>query len=237
MAEYALVTGGSRNIGAAIAKRLTADGLNVIVADRVAPEHSALEDFIEVDLAHPEILKQRLATALGDRPVTRLVNNAGIVNPGPLEEVEMADFDLVQAVNLRAAVLCAQAVLPAMKVHGSGRIVNVSSRVALGKEQRTAYAASKAGLHGMTRTWALELGKHGITVNAVGPGPIRTSLFEVVNPPDDPRTRAIVEGVPVGRMGTPGDIAEAVAFFASDRTSFVTGQVLYVCGGMTVGAA
>jgi 3-oxoacyl-[acyl-carrier protein] reductase len=83
----------------------------------------------------------------------------------------------------------------------------------------------------------LELGREGITVNVVGPGPIRTSLFDDVNPPDSPATRRIVEGVPVGRTGTPEDVAAAVAFFASDEAGFVTGQVLYVCGGMTVGAA
>ncbi|UCG97577.1 MAG: SDR family oxidoreductase, partial [Burkholderiales bacterium] len=94
-----------------------------------------------------------------------------------------------------------------------------------------------AGLHGITRTWALELGRHGITVNAIGPGPIATELFKRANPADSPRTRAIVEGVPVGRLGTPADIAHAVAFFADARAGFVTGQVLYVCGGMTAGVA
>jgi 3-oxoacyl-[acyl-carrier protein] reductase len=235
--DFALVTGGSRNIGGAIAARLTRDGFRVIVADRVAPEHDALEEFVELDLSDAAGLPARLEAVLAKRPVTRLVNNAGIVEPAPLEETRIDDFDRVQAVNMRAPVLCAQAVLPAMKDAGTGRIVNIASRVALGKELRTAYAASKAGLHGMTRTWALELGRHGITVNTVGPGPIRTSLFEKVNPPDDPRTRAIVEGVPVRRLGTPEDVAEAVAFFASDRTGFITGQVIYVCGGMTIGAA
>ena len=124
-----------------------------------------------------------------------------------------------------------------MKAAGIGRIVSISSRAALGKELRTAYAATKAGLHGMTKTWALELGRHGITANAVGPGPIRTPLFERVNPPDAPRTKEIVARIPVGFMGEPEDVAEAVAFLASDRARFVTGQVLYVCGGMTVGNA
>lgn len=129
-----------------------------------------------------------------------------------------------------------QAVVPAMKAAGRGRVVNISSRAALGKELRTAYAATKAGLHGMTRTWALELGRWGITVNAVGPGPIRTSLFDAVNPADSPRTKAIIDAVPIGRLGTCEDVAEAVGFFASDGAGFITGQVLYVCGGMTTGA-
>ncbi|MGY6633128.1 MAG: SDR family NAD(P)-dependent oxidoreductase [Alkalilacustris sp.] len=235
--DYALVTGGARNIGAAIARRLTDDGLRVIVLDRLAPEHDALEEFVEADLADGAALAERLAAVLAGRRVTRLVNNAGIVRPAPLEATDPADFDAVQAVNLRAPAICAQAVLPAMRAAGMGRIVSVSSRAALGKELRTAYAASKAGLHGMTKTWALELGRLGVTVNAVAPGPIRTSLFEEVNPPGDPRTRAIIEGVPVRRLGTPADVAEAVGFLASDRAGFITGQVLYVCGGMTIGAA
>jgi NAD(P)-dependent dehydrogenase (short-subunit alcohol dehydrogenase family) len=123
-----------------------------------------------------------------------------------------------------------------MKGVGFGRIVNMASRAALGKELRTAYAASKAGLIGATRVWALELGAHGITVNALGPGPIATELFNRANPPGDPRTRAIVESVPVKRVGTPEDVAHAAGFL-DERAGFVTGQVLYVCGGLTVGTA
>jgi len=140
------------------------------------------------------------------------------------------------AVNLKPAILCAQLVLPAMKRAKIGRIVNISSRATLGKERRTAYSASKAGLIGMTKTWALELAPSGITVNAIGPGPIRTSLFDAANPPGAPATQAIIERVPVGFLGEPEDIANAVGFFASDAARFVTGQVLYVCGGMTIGS-
>jgi NAD(P)-dependent dehydrogenase (short-subunit alcohol dehydrogenase family) len=116
-------------------------------------------------------------------------------------------------------------------------LANMSSRAALGKELRTAYAATKAGLIGMTRVWALELGAHGITANAIGPGPIRTELFDRANPPDAPRTRAIIESVPVRRIGTPEDVAHAASYLLDARSGFVTGQVLYVCGGMTVGVA
>ncbi|VVO32523.1 3-oxoacyl-[acyl-carrier-protein] reductase FabG [Pseudomonas fluorescens] len=124
-----------------------------------------------------------------------------------------------------------------MKEAGFGRILNMSSRAALGKELRSAYAATKAGLLGMTRVWALELGRFGITANAIGPGPIRTELFERANPPDSPRTQAIIDSIPVKRLGMPDDIAQAAAFFLDARSGFVTGQVLYVCGGMTVGVA
>lgn len=237
MSDFALVTGGSRNIGAAIARRLTQDGLRVLVVDVVPPEHDALDAYFQADFRDLDATRAVLAKVVEGRRVTRLVNNAGIVNPASLEETTTDSLEAVSTINLKAPILCAQAVLPSMKAAGLGRIVNISSRAALGKELRTAYAATKAGLHGMTRTWALELGRHGITVNAVGPGPIRTSLFEAVNPPDSPRTKAIIEGVPVGRLGTGEDVAEAVAFFASERSGFVTGQVLYVCGGMTVGLA
>ena len=124
-----------------------------------------------------------------------------------------------------------------MKAAGKGRIVTISSRAALGKELRTAYSATKAGVIGLTRTWALELAPHGITVNAIGPGPIETELFKSANPHNSPRTQAIIRGVPVQRLGQPEDIAHAADFFLSDGASFVTGQVLYVCGGMTVGVA
>jgi NAD(P)-dependent dehydrogenase (short-subunit alcohol dehydrogenase family) len=237
MADYALVTGGSRNIGGAIAARLTEDGFRVIVVDRVEPEHDRLEEFVRLDLSDAAATRQELERLTAGRPVTRLVNNAGIVAPATLEETDPESLDRVVDVNLKAPIVCAKALLPAMRKAGRGRIVNISSRVALGKELRTVYSATKAGLHGMTKTWALELGRYGVTVNAVGPGPIRTSLFDEVNPPGDPRTRAIIEKVPVGFLGEPEDVADAVSFFISDRSRFVTGQVLYVCGGMTIGSA
>lgn len=235
--SYALVTGGSRNIGAAIARRLTEDGCRVVVLDIEEPQHDDLVEFVRVDLSCLEEARAALVDISARYAITRLVNNAGIVRPRSVEETSIEDLEAVAAVNLRAPLLCLQAVLPAMKAARFGRVVSISSRVALGKELRTAYAASKAGLHGMTKTWALELGRFGITCNAVGPGPIRTSLFDAANPPDDPRTVAIVEKVPMVRLGTPDDVADAVGYLASERAGFVTGQVLYVCGGMTIGAA
>jgi NAD(P)-dependent dehydrogenase (short-subunit alcohol dehydrogenase family) len=116
-----------------------------------------------------------------------------------------------------------------------GRIINISSRAALGKELRTVYSATKAGLLGMTRTWALELAPYGVTVNAIGPGPIATELFLSGNPPDSPKTKKILESIPLKRMGEPEDIAHAVASLLDDRAGYITGQVLYVCGGLTVG--
>lgn len=237
MSDYALVTGGARGIGAAIAHRLKADGLKVLIADLDLPEHESAEDAVAVDLADMEAARHALDRLIAGRPVTRLVNNAGIVLPATVEDTDPATLNDVAAVNLRAPILCLQAVLGSMKAARMGRVINISSRAALGKALRTVYAATKAGLHGMTKTWALELGPHGITVNAVGPGPIATKLFNAANPPGDPRTEKILATIPMRRIGTVDDVANAVSFFCAASSGFVTGQVLYVCGGMTIGSA
>ncbi|MCP5149309.1 MAG: SDR family oxidoreductase [Ectothiorhodospiraceae bacterium] len=230
-----VVTGASRGIGAAIAARLSADGWSVINLDREPPgDGDGAVRWVAQDLADARGLERTLEQILVDGPVLGLVNNAGIARAALLEETSDADFDQTLAVNLRAPMICARALVPGMRAAGHGRIVNIASRALLGKTHRTAYAATKAGIHGMTRTWALELARDGITCNSVAPGPIRTELFERANPPDMPRTREIVESVPIGRLGEPTDVAHAVAFFMDPRSTFVTGQVLYVCGGITL---
>lgn len=233
-----LVTGGSGGIGRALARRAAEAGWRPVTLDLRAPEDPLPnEAFIACDFADLAGARAALAEAAARHAPTRLVNNVGIVRPAPLEETSAEDLAAVMDVNLRSAVLAAQALLPAMREAGFGRIVNIASRAALGKELRSAYAASKAGLIGLTRTWALELAGQGITVNAIGPGPIATELFRRANPDNSPKTRAIVEGVPVKRLGTPEDVAHAAGFFLDDRAGFVTGQVVYVCGGLTVGMA
>lgn len=233
MVERVLITGGASGIGRAVAERCRADGYQPVVIDREGER----EGVIRADLSSAEETARALETALRDGPITRLVNNVGVVRPGALDEQTIADFEIAASLNLRCAMQCAQALLPGMKAARFGRVVNMASRAALGKELRTVYAATKAGLIGMAKVWALELGEHGITANAVGPGPIRTELFDQANPPDSERTRAIIEAVPVRRVGTPEDVANAVSFLLDVRSGFVTGQALYVCGGMTVGAA
>jgi 3-oxoacyl-[acyl-carrier protein] reductase len=232
----AIVTGGSSGIGWATIQRLVNAGHDVTNLDRSPPPDRSLARFIEVDLADPRATAAALDEVLARHPVTRLVNNVGRVIPASLDETTLEDFDAQMALNVRCALQCTKAVVPAMKAARFGRIVNISSRAALGKELRTAYAAGKAALHGFTRTWALELARYGITVNAVGPGPIDTPIFRAANPADSPRTKAIIDAIPVRRMGTPADIAHAVAFFLEEASGFITGQVLYACGGMTVGA-
>lgn len=233
----AVVTGASRGIGAEVARELISQGMSVINFDRDAPAGDSPAQFVQVDLSDSVQLADVLARVTAEHEVLCLVNNAAVGGPLWLQDVSVDAFERLVNTNLRAAMLCAQAVVPSMKRAGWGRIVNLTSRAALGKEGRTIYSATKAGLIGMTKTWALELGPHGITVNAVGPGPINTELFKRSNPPDSPRTRAIVEGIPVRRIGEPEDVARAAGFFASEGASFVTGQVLFVCGGLTVGNA
>jgi 3-oxoacyl-[acyl-carrier protein] reductase len=231
-----LVTGASGGIGRAIVERMTADGYQIINLDRVKPAQLAHgEVHIEVDLMDIQATNEVLAHLAKAGDVLRVVNNAGFIRPATLENTTVEDFQAVVELNLRAPILVTQALLPSMREAGFGRIINIASRAALGKELRTAYSATKAGLIGMARTWALETAAHGVTVNVIGPGPIATELFLSGNPPDSPKTQQILEAIPVKRMGKPEDIAHAVASLIDDRAGYITGQVLYVCGGMTVG--
>jgi len=231
-----LITGASQGIGRAIATRVIQDGYRVINLDKKAPK-SLLEGetYHSIDLMDPQAIKELIPKITKQEPILRLVNNAGFIRPGALENTTLDDFEAVMALNLRAPMLLAQQLLTHMRQAKFGRIVSIASRAALGKEERTVYAASKAGLVGMTKTWALEMAKFGITVNAIGPGPIATELFTSGNPPDDPKTIKIIQNIPVQRMGQPEDVAHAVASLLDDRAGFITGQIHFVCGGMTVG--
>ena len=233
--DRVLVTGGSLGIGAGITARLLDEGYGVVVLDVEEPEAQSDVEFHRVDLLDIDATRAVLDQVTSQHEITRLVNNVGIVRPASAEETRLEDFADVVNLNARSALLCVQALLPVMRRRREGRIVSITSRVVLGKELRTAYSASKGALAAMTRTWALEFAKDGITVNAVAPGPIGTDAFMINNPPDSQRTQDIVDGIPVGRLGTPDDVAQAVAFFLDGKSSFVTGQTLYMCGGLTIG--
>lgn len=229
-----LVTGGSNGIGAAIVQSRMNLGETVVNLDRAAPRGEGAHS-IEVDLADQAALAAVLADVTATHDVMRIVNCAGVAVTAPLEGFRAEDFSLTMTVNLLAPALIVQACLPAMKARSFGRILNISSRSALGRGLRTFYASSKGALISATRVWALELGAFGITCNAIGPGPIETELYRAANPPESPATQKVIASVPVGRLGPPEDVAVAADFFLSDQAGFVTGQTLYVCGGLTIG--
>ena len=234
--RLAVVTGGARNIGGAIALRLQRAGYRVIVLDVIEPESETLRaDARRVDLADRAAAEAAFREIAERHPVSALVNNVGIVAPAAFDEVNVDDFDRLMHLNTRTALIAAKAFVPGMRRLGGGRIVMNTSRVTLGKVNRTLYSATKGALQAMARTWALELAGDGVTVNCVAPGPIATSAFWQNNAPDSEYTRNLVASIPLKRMGTPEDVANAVAFFCSDEASFVTGQTLFVCGGVTVG--
>lgn len=232
----AVVTGGARNIGQAIALRLQHDGYRTIVLDIEMPEAESLQaDARRVDLGDVDATRQVLQEVAQAHPVECLVNNVGVVRPALLENTHAEDFDPLMHLNVRSALVCTQTLLPGMRQRGKGRVVMNASRVVLGKEARTLYSATKGALQSMARTWALELAADGITVNCVAPGPIATSAFWENNPPDSEQARRIIENIPVQRMGQPEEVAQAVSFFCDSRSGFITGQTLFVCGGVTVG--
>jgi hypothetical protein len=236
--EATLVTGGSSGIGRAICEMLLAQGRTVVNLDyqRPAWSHERLVSF-QADLSDAPATRERAAEIARAFDITALVNNAGATRPGTIETQTAEELAYVNALTLQATLLLTQAFLPTLKACGRGRVVNMASRAALGKTERIAYSAAKAGLVGMTRTLAMELGGDGITVNAIAPGPIATELFRQSNPEGAPRTQRILDSIVVKRMGTPEDVARAALFFLSPDNGFVTGQVLYVCGGTTLGLA
>lgn len=233
----ALVTGGSAGIGHAVARRLAADGCHVVNLDRdPLPDPPAGIETHRVDFADPAAAERLLADLATRYSFGIVVANVGQCIAASLAETRWQDLQRLTDVNLNSAVLAAQAALPAMRRQRYGRIVGIASRAALGKPNRTAYAATKAGMIGLIRTWAQELAGDGITCNAVAPGPIKTELFRANNPPAAPQTRKILESIPVGRMGAPEEVARAVAFFAAPEAGFLTGQTLFVCGGASLGS-
>ncbi len=233
-----LVTGGSTGIGAAICAAFLAEGCEVVVLDRQPPVVSDIRlHHHQVDLTDRDAVTALAAEIAAEAPLTTIVHNAGVIREKPLEEVTAEDVEALTALHVTAAILLVQAFLPTMKAAGFGRIVLVGSRAALGLQKRTAYAATKSGMIGLMRTWALELGPFGITANLVAPGPIRdTEMFHAVIPRDDPRLGQIAGGVPVRRLGRPADVARAVAFLAAPDSGFITGQNFFVCGGTSVGS-
>ena len=233
----AVVTGGSAGIGKAICEELLEEGYEVVSLSlrKTEIDHPRLHS-IEVDLTDRAATADAAADLVRRFEVTTLVHNAGVIRPALLADVRLDDLDALVALHLGCAIQLVQAALPRMRARHFGRVVLLSSRAAVGAVTRTAYSATKAGMLGMVRTWALELAADGITVNAVAPGPIRTDMFYEVVPQGSEQERALAAAVPVKRLGEAADVARAVGFFTDPANSYVTGQVLYVCGGTSVGS-
>jgi NAD(P)-dependent dehydrogenase (short-subunit alcohol dehydrogenase family) len=231
----ALVTGGSAGIGRAICEALLGEGQRVVSLDRAPATfvHPHLRS-IAVDLADRDATRKVAAEVAATYTPTTLVHNAGVIRPALLADVRLEDLDALVELHLGAAIQLVQALLPGMRERRFGRIVLISSRAALGAATRTAYSATKAALLGLARTWALELAADGITVNVVAPGPIRTDMYHAIVPAGSEQDQRLAASIPVGRIGEPGDVARAVAFFAAPANGFVTGQTLFVCGGSSV---
>ena len=233
-----VITGGSSGIGLATAHAFLERGYEVVsISRRDSPLKSPRLISIAVDLSDPVATREAVMSAAAQSPATTLVHCAGAIRERPIEDATIADLADLANLHLGAALSLLQANLPAMKQARFGRIVLISSRAVLGLAKRTVYSATKAGMLGLARTWALELAAHGITVNVVAPGPIAdTEMFEEILPAASAKMTAAQKQVPVGRFGTPADVARAVIFFADPKASFVTGQTLFVCGGTSVGS-
>ena len=246
--RVAIITGGARGIGKATAIKMVQEGASVALLDILAQEVSRAANELKAmggnalgilaDVSHRDEVDRAVKQTMEHfGRIDILVNNAGIVKPALLEDVQDGDWDEVVNVNLKGTFFCTRAVLPTMKIQRYGKIINIGSRASLGKELRTVYGATKAALIGVTRTWALELAQYKINVNYIGPGPVATELFKAANPMESPRTKAIIDGIPLKRVGQPEDVANLVSFLASDEASFITGQAIFICGGLTVGLA
>jgi NAD(P)-dependent dehydrogenase (short-subunit alcohol dehydrogenase family) len=233
----AAVTGGSAGIGKAICADLLAQGYEVVslARRRCEIDHPKLFN-IEVDLMDRAATAEAARELVQRFEVRTVVHNAGVIRPALLADAKLDDLDALVELHLGCAIQLVQAALPAMRAERFGRVVLLSSRAAVGLATRTNYSATKAGMLGMARTWALELAADGITVNVVAPGPIRTDMFYDVVEAGSEKERALTASVPVQRLGESSDVARAVRFFVDPASSFVTGQVLYVCGGTSVGS-
>ncbi|WP_218510519.1 SDR family oxidoreductase [Variovorax sp. dw_308] len=235
--KVAAVTGGSAGIGKAICEDLLARDYEVISLARRKSDiaHPKMHS-IEVDLMDRAATGQAVHQLAHQFDVNTVVHNAGVIRAALLADVKLDDLDALVDLHLGCAIQLVQATLPTMRTQRFGRVVLLSSRAAVGLATRTSYSATKAGMLGMARTWALELAPEGITVNVVAPGPIRTDMFFDVVQEGSDKERALAASVPVKRLGESADVARAVSFFADPANSFVTGQVLYVCGGTSVGS-
>ena len=239
--KVAIVTGAARGLGAATARRLAEEGCKVVVNDvneavATATVKAMCDDGLDAHCVIADVTSATDVARLVDETVGRyggvhiLVNNAGFPRDGFLTKMTESDWDLVVDVILKGAFLATKAVIEHMIAQRWGRIINISSRAHLGNPGQANYSAAKAGLLGLTRALALEEGRYDVTVNAVAPGFMETEMVQALDNYEKIKERTI-KGTPIQRVGRPADIADAVAFLASERAGFITGETLHVTGG------
>ena len=230
-----LITGASKGIGRALSERLAREGHDVVGLARSSGDTTFPGTLVAVDLTDRKGTQAVLSDLDARFSFDGVVNNVGFVELSPLGSIDLDGLDRSMRDNLAPAVQTVQTLLPGMRKRGWGRIVNLSSLVVLGVAQRSTYAAAKAAMISLTRTWALELADTGITVNAVAPGPTETEMFRANTPEGSEAERRFLSIVPMKRLGRPEELAASIAFLLGEDAGFMTGQTLFVDGGASIG--
>ena len=239
--KVALITGGAQGIGKTISEELVQNGAHVVLGDvnlegaqataEAINNNGGSASAVRIDVSNPAEVKQVFDSILKDKkPIDIMINNAGITRDGLMVRMKEADWDRVLNINLKGTFLCSQQAAKQMMKQKSGAIVNIASIVGvMGNFGQANYSASKAGVIGLTKTLAREVGSRGIRANAVAPGFIDTEMTQVL---DESVRQKWIEQIPLAKLGLPEDVARCVAFLVSDRSSYITGQVINVNGGM-----
>ncbi|NOY48082.1 MAG: SDR family oxidoreductase [Chlorobi bacterium] len=239
--QISIITGAAKGIGKAIAQRMVHDNYMTVIVDvdkkngvALAKELGNSAKFIACDISNEKEVNQLFKTVIETyKGIDVVVNNAGIINDNVIWKMPVKNFDKVIEVNLRGTWLMCKAAGIAMREQKRGRIINIASRAWLGNRGQSNYSASKAGIVGLTRVLALELGKYGVFVNAIAPGLIDTPLTQKLSKDIQEN---LIQTQPIKAMGKPEDIANTVSFLSNENTKYITGQTIYVDGGKSIGA-